>query len=380
MRQPTIVLIGLLACVLFAAWFFTTHEKVTSTEYVGYHGEARFNDFLAAEMLLNELGIGADSHSSLTPSDWLPGEGDTLITRVSPTISVDVESFLLLDWATNGGHLVLLPPHQDSVMTDDLAARLGFGYTRLDPDEFEPVEPESEPDPAELDAEDWEEWMRFWEMPYRISVVDEAAFAQTLSDDHGVIAARRRYGSGFVTVIANSSYFSNGSIREPENARLLLDTVDGWIEPGKVWLVFSAKFPSLWQVIWSAAPWVVIGSALLLAAWLWSVMPRFGPPITAAPPVRRSIIEHVGAAGHFVWRNQGAAALASSSAAAVLHEAEVRHPGIGRLSAERQAEQIARMTNLPAQAILDVLVDQDEPRHREFTQNMRALQRIRKEL
>jgi hypothetical protein len=63
-----------------------------------------------------------------------------------------------------------------------------------------------------------------------------------------------------------------------------------------------------------------------------------------------------------------------------MHEAESRHPGIGRLSMENQAKQIAKLTGLSAQDIMDVLINQDIPRHREFTHNMQALQRIRKKL
>ena len=124
----------------------------------------------------------------------------------------------------------------------------------------------------------------------------------------------------------------------------------------------------------------MISLAIVLVFWLWSIMPMFGPAIRPDAPVRRSIIEHIRAAGHFVWRNHGAGALAASSAAAIMHVAESRHPGISRLSVQGQARQIARMTGLPAQAILDVLANRDEPRHREFTHNMQSLQRIRKDL
>ena len=164
------------------------------------------------------------------------------------------------------------------------------------------------------------------------------------------------------------------------HARLLVDAVAGYVEAGMVWFVYESAYPSLWRVIWTSAPYFVSSLAILLLLWLWSITPRFGPAIRPEPAVRRSIIEHVGAAGQFVWRNHGAKALAESSTAAVMHEAESLHPGIGRLSMENQAKQIAKLTGLSAQDIMDVLVNQDIPRHREFTHNMQALQRIRKKL
>ena len=78
MRQSTVALLLVLAASIFAAWFFTTHEKRIRHEYTGYRGEARVNRYVAADLLLNELGIEADSRSSLTPSKWLPENTDTI--------------------------------------------------------------------------------------------------------------------------------------------------------------------------------------------------------------------------------------------------------------------------------------------------------------
>ena len=62
-------------------------------------------DFLAADLLINELGIDADSRSSLTPNDWLPEPSDTIISRVSTSIAVQAERDLLAGWVAEGGHL-----------------------------------------------------------------------------------------------------------------------------------------------------------------------------------------------------------------------------------------------------------------------------------
>ena len=215
---------------------------------------------------------------------------------------------------------------------------------------------------------------------YRIEPITGESQGATLTDDLGIVAARRSLGDGFVTLLASPDYFTNYSIDEADHARLLVDVVAGYIDPGTVWFIYNTSFPSLWEEIWMFAPYAVIGFAIGILIWLWSVTPAFGPPIYAEPPPRRSIVEHVQAAGQFGWRNHGTLALAKSSAAAVMHEAEFRHPGIGRLSPEKQAEQLSKMTGVPAQDILDALVGLTVPRQREFTHNMQALQQIRKEL
>ncbi len=59
MKQSTVALLLVLAATIYAAWFYTTHEKQFRHEFTGYRGEARVNDFLAADLLLNELGVEA---------------------------------------------------------------------------------------------------------------------------------------------------------------------------------------------------------------------------------------------------------------------------------------------------------------------------------
>lgn len=374
MRHTTVALLLALACTLFAAWFFTTHEKVTKNQFTGYRGEARVNDFLAADLLLNELGIDADSRSSLTPSEWLPESSDTLVSRLSTTIAIGAERSMLIAWVANGGHLVLLPPNQESQIVSEFQDHLGFRLVEVETDNTD------DENQGDSDSESFAYSVDLEHTRYRIELHEVDTVGTSLSDEKGVVAARREWGSGYVTVIANSRYFENLLIDESDHARFLLDAVAGYVEPGKVWFIYDATFASLWQVIWKNAPYVVISLAVVLAFWLWSIMPMFGPAIRLDAPVRRSIIEHVRAAGHFIWRNHGTRALTTSSTAAVMHEAESRHPGIGRLPANGQAMQMAGMTGLPVQAILDVLMNRDEPRHREFTHNMQALQRIRKEL
>ena len=96
MRPSTIALLAVLAVTLIASWFFASHERITREEFTGYRGEARVNDFLAAELLLKQLEIDADARASMTPSDWVPDLGDTVVTRISANIAVAHERATLL--------------------------------------------------------------------------------------------------------------------------------------------------------------------------------------------------------------------------------------------------------------------------------------------
>jgi len=373
MRSSVVTILCIAVLGGLAIWFFATHEQVTEQEYIGFQGEARANEFLAAEYLLAELGYGTDSRSSLTPSSWLPDTGDTIVKRVSSDVAVDEELELLTGWIENGGHLVLLPPRSSDALTDEFLDYLGVEFRRI-PAEDTPELPDRVDDDNVFSLLDYEVG-EFRVVPYY-----EDMFDAKIEDDLGIVAARTQWGTGYLTVVANARYFRNASLDEPENARLLLDVVAGFIDPGTIWFVYNSAFPSLWEIIWASAPFAVLAAAMALALWIWSVTPKFGPAMIATFESRRSIIEHIRAAGNFVWRNRSAGVLTGSSINAMLHEAEARHPGIGRLSRRDQATRIARITNLPAEWVFEALVGHDNPRPRDFTHHMQSLQGIRKEL
>jgi len=370
------ILLGVLASVLFASWFFTYHDKVTKTEYVGYSGEARYNNFLTAELLLTELGIEADSRSELVPTDWLPGQYDTLVVNASESLAFGEELSLITVWVSNGGHLVLLPPRRETEFSDFLLDQFGFTLRTIELGEDEDDDDGDE----ETDDESVDYIIDLDSTFYRVEPYDETETSATLSDDDGIVVARREWGDGYVTVVANSWYFTNGNIDEYDHARLLLDIVAGFVEEGKTWFIYNTSFPSLWHVIWRSAPYVVAGFAACLVLWLWSRAPKFGPAEAPDLLARRSILEHIRAAGNFAWRNRSATDLVASSTAAILHEAEFRHPGISRLAPQAQARQLAKMTGMGDSYVFNALFNQDHTGHREFTRLMKTLQRIRKKL
>jgi hypothetical protein len=71
----------------YLAWFYTSHEREEYEIVTGYRGEARYNQFLAADRLLNELGIEAESRESFLPSEWLPPASDTIVMSLDPASS-----------------------------------------------------------------------------------------------------------------------------------------------------------------------------------------------------------------------------------------------------------------------------------------------------
>ena len=358
--------------VLVGAWY-ATHEEVERERYVGFRGEARINDYFAAELLIRELGFEAESRPTLTPSEWMPDPTDTMILQLSEAISIGDERNAVLDWVHAGGHMILLPPGDSSDTIDSFLAEFSLELIELYySDDDEPTEV------AEDDTEYANEYAI--EPVWGMQDIAWTGNADVIRNDNLVFAARRTFGDGYVTLLTESTPFTNQYLEEGDNARLFADIVVGELESGKVWITFEATFSPLWQIIWRSAPFVVATSALFLLLWIWHAMPAFGPKQVVESASRRSIIEHIRASGIFTWRKHGGAHLMESSTQALVHEAAAKHPGLSKRSTEEQARVIAKITGMSAQKVMDALHGHPDPKHREFTNSMQKLQSIRKEL
>lgn len=383
MRTVVVSALVLLATAGLAAWYYSTHEKVEEEVWVGYSGEARYNVFLAADRLLNAVGIEAESRESFLPTNWLPEASDTILMRASATVATGEEFDALTRWVSDrGGHLVILPPREPGTAVDDLLAYFGLSLEPADHDDSGPddIEPEADRDSADVPAGEEYDYEVFLSHTYYRIRNDRDDAVTTLSDDLGNIAVRVADGNGYVTVVASAAYFTNDFIGDADHARLLLDVVAGYLDPGKVWLIFQASFPSLGELIWQAAPYFVVSLVALFVFWLWASVPRFGPRQLPDSEGRRSISEHVSAAGAFTWRNAGSRALVASAVTALIDDAERRHPGIGRLPLAQQADSLAHLTGIDVNVIVNAMIAADGQRPREFTDNIQLLQTIRKAL
>ena len=380
MNTRAVTLITTAIFALFMGWFLVTHEQVSSEEYVGYQGEARYNHFLAAELLLNEVGIEAESHASLSPVDWLPDYSDTLFVSASPAIAIPEQRFALEQWVSLGGHLVLMPPSADAIVVDDFLLYFGYQLAEVERDDPDTEAEQEEDSSAEEDEEEYEYSVDVDQTRHRVIIEDGYVHSASLSDDKGIVVARQQWGDGYVTIVADHKYFLNTDIGDLDHGRLFLDTVAGYIDPGKVWLVYDASFSSLWQLIWDNAPYAVLGAAALILVSLWAVVPAFGPMILPEPPARRSIVEHVNASGTFVWKQRGASSLGRAASSAIVHKAERRRPGIGRMALAEQAKIIAEITDMEPQVVFDALQSDVGHQARDFTLQMQTLHRVRKEI
>ncbi len=373
----TILLSGLaiaLAAAL-AVWFFMTFERVVIEVPAAFEGEARYNDFLAAEILLRYSGIEADARATLTPSNWLPSTEDTLVVRASPLLAAANERSILLDWVANGGYLILAAPPETTVLLDTLFDEFDMRLVALEagtvPDESVVESPVGSTPGYRIEGS---------RARFRLEPDGDGEALDGVRDEHGAFVLRSAYGSGYVAAVADADVFGNLALPSADHARLLLDTVAGLVPPGAVWFIYDVSFTPLWRLIWEHLSYFVVGSAALIVLWLWSVVPRFGRMTAPTTAWRRSITEHVRAAARFGWQHEGAGALVADAADAIIRRAERREPGLARRPQADRDAALARLTGVPAAEISAALSPAPALRPREFIHRIQTLQALRNHL
>ena len=92
----------------------------------------------------------------------------------------------------------------------------------------------------------------------------------------------------------------------------------------------------------NAAPALVAGG-LLLALWIWSIVPRFGPVAPDAPPGRRRLLDHLRASGRYYWTKGLRSRLVVAARDAALRRIARAQPDFATAP---QAERSARLATL----------------------------------
>ncbi|OGQ86092.1 MAG: hypothetical protein A2289_17785 [Deltaproteobacteria bacterium RIFOXYA12_FULL_58_15] len=161
----TLIFLGVLfVLVMLWAWFVNNWEKVPYDAWVGFSGEARTNDYLAAERLLDRLGVATESVANLHDKDGLPSVDGTLFVPVWRSTFSRARIARLQEWVVAGGHLVVIGRmgHEDNAGAgkDELLDPLGVTVDRpddLDEDHDDIFDDDEEEDVAPLTEGDEQE-------------------------------------------------------------------------------------------------------------------------------------------------------------------------------------------------------------------------------
>lgn len=354
-RIPPLAIVLAALALLGVIAFFTLFERKEITVTTPSRGEAAYNRFFALERALAKLDVPVSSIATLSPRRVPLAAEDTLVLGAGlERIEVN-DAERIAEWVRGGGHLVLSPgPADDAVHTplfealgilaperaDDSCARLATAATAAkEGGTFDLCGPRFRL--AEDAAENVDAWVG--------------------DDRQGYAFARVAVGDGQVSLLSNLAPLSNRSLSHVAQQRFAWRLLAPFERDGHVWLLYALDGPSFWLALFTRGWPGLVALTLLLLAWMAARGERLGPLMPAPPLQRRALLEHVQAAGEFLYRRDaglGLHGLACRAALARVRRLDPASAGLdGQALYERLAErhgidpaQLARAFQIPANA------------------------------
>lgn len=335
--------------------FLVLYERREEDVEVGYRGWARVNPYLAAERLLGEMGVrtASEFRHSVEPS------GAAIVMLLMEDPDTRQQAFEELEpWLDENEATVV-------VLGDAFPA----GVTTVPPSML----PEGEPTPMAFGcALPWRSAGTF-ELALTRHAAVQGESPQGCTGPAGERAMLwAPHGQGDVLLIPDDRFMRNEHIDAHDHAAFLWWMVEGH---GEALLVLDRGPPSLPALLWAHGWPVVLSLAALLLAWLSLVVPRFGPIEPEPAPVRRSLLEHVEAAGAWRWRMGHGEALLVATRARRLKTLKRRHPQLASLEGGPLIDAVSALAGHPRGRVAEALYGQ--PRTpRDFLRVVRTLRAL----
>jgi len=411
-RAVAVRAVALIALLGMAGLFFATScEKRSFEVETGFHGEAARNKYLAAQRLLERMGMPARSFADPSALARLPPTKGTIVIPTRRHTLGEHTSQRLLDWVEQGGNLIVVTwslwddPRREP---DPILDALGVHQFMNRADEGdgdaggadEPPAPEAPPPevapPPEPEAEDPNAPVvgtvdfpdrdtpleaRFDpRFHFELAEEQESKVLLEIADENGTHFLTLRHGKGLVTALTDDYFLANDTIHELDHAELVYRVTRLGGHRGPVWFVYGDAFPSPLRLVLRYG-WMVLAAAVVwLALWLWSASRRFGPIAPDPAPARRELMEHVRAAGRLQWRRGGARALLAATREALFERARARYPTFESLTPAEQAAHLAGRSGLAPERIAEALTFKSSPDPGKFAGDVAILEKLRRSL
>lgn len=334
---------ALLAVIVFAwRWAFVRVEREIELPPIG---EAAYNPLYALKKTLEGAGQKVQSRQRLDLARTALGARDTVLMLGDGSQLSRQDSEALQAWVARGGHLVLAAPAAPTKAAQERRTLLSdLGVTGAEAER-------SCVRYAYRDATT----LLFCGKP-RVVAIGDAEILASLSDAHGADAfVRLRHGYGSVDVVSDLHFAGNSELDNAANRALLRQLLQPNYGAGAFHLIYRPDVAPLWRLLlergWPV--WIPLLAALL--AWLWARTQRFGPLLPSPVLARRSLVEHVQAAGEHMLRYGAGHALHRAVRDAFDARLRRRDPLAASLSGDAQLEAIAARAAMTAPQVREAL-------------------------
>jgi hypothetical protein len=356
--------------LLLVGIFFASFERKDVTEATPAHGEARYNRYFAFEQVLTRLGLKVTSLSTLDPARMPLQPGDTLLLGEGAS-RIDVEqSARLAAWVRSGGHLLLSP---------------GTAASRLHAPLFEAL-PIIDARKADYVCDALHTIVAAAGKPgedvplcgprFRLAAAAQAGVDASIGDaQDGYLFARTRLGAGTLSLLADMDLLDNAQLHQ------LAAQQFGWrllapnLGHGRIYLLYALdgmSFPK--RLLLEGWPFL-LALSLLLVAWMLRQAERFGPLMPAPSLHRRALLEHVQAAGEFIYRRDAGRSLHQLAVQAVLTRLRRRDPSCAMLHGDAFYDRLALRSGLAPEQVLQAF--QSPANAQAFRHSIITLARLR---
>jgi hypothetical protein len=171
-------------------------------------------------------------------------------------------------------------------------------------------------------------------------------------------------------------FLDNRQINQLDHAELIWALLQRYQPQGELRLAARMTVPTLWQWLVESAWMALISAALLIALWLWRIIPRFGGTIATPISERRDLVQHLVAIGRSVWREGGITHWLNVVRQAVHKRLSLRHPYLYRQDASEQRIALAKIAGCKTKDIQTALTSGQALAPDDFTVAMQTLQRL----
>jgi hypothetical protein len=371
------LVVGAIVCLLgvIAIWFLKNYDYVTDRERTGLRGEARRNAYLAADKMMDRLGMPADEMRSLGELFKLPPSGVLVIGEEREVLTPQLRE-KILHWVEQGGYLVTEDTYAEN--SDPL----------LDTFQVRRIENDEEKLGEDVDLDDWplvEIQLPGSERAFKVLMHEHQSIERTES----LVYARTKYanhvlhfrhGKGYVTVLNSMWFMHNVAIGKHDHAAFVHAMLR--LAPDREGIVFFNQPEDLSLSAWllEHALAVIIATAAAVLLWLWRIIPRFGAILPDPVRKRRSLLEHLRACGRFEWATHCGPQLLEAARELAWRRMARAHPELAAMNEGEADRHVAALSDLQPEEIDRLMRKRATIGEQDFIRSIQVFQRIHAQL